>query len=405
VIGPVFKIPIALESKLIWLLVGQSAMLGFSFSLRIFSHMLVAHQRYDVTNYTSAVLFGVSYFVLWFCFAHGRGVYSVLWSSFVGIIISNAMNIWGCFRLRLLPQRGEWGRPSWLRFVELFNFGRDVFLFALGSQLIYASQSAMLTRLLGLEVAAVWNVCTRSYTVIIQVVSKIFEYSSSALAEMMVRGENELLRKRFQEIVTLAMSLSVVAAVGFAICNGTFVKVWLAGKMAWSPLNDMLLAFWLVITISVRLHTGLVGQTKKFGFLRYLFLFEGMAFVGVTLLLREWRGTSVMLMISIGCTLLFSLPYGIWRTRQYFGMSWRELAEWHRGPILLSLWLTPVSIGIWFITRDLSERWRLIITAGTIILFGGFGIVRHGLGRYLQGRLFQLAPSWVKTMFSKLGVS
>lgn len=404
VLAPVFKVPTELESEFVWLLVGQAATLGCSFALRIFSHLLVAHQRFDVTNYTGSVLFVVNYAALWFFFAHGSGVFSILWSQIIGIVIANAMNIWGCVYLKLLPRRREWGRPSWTRFKELFNFGRDVFLFTLGSQLIYASQAALLTRLLGLEVAAIWNVCTRSYTMLLQIISKIFDYSSSALAEMMVQGEKHLLQRRFREIVTVAMSLSVAAAVSFAICNGPFVRVWLSDKIIWSTLNDGLLAVWLVTTVCVRLHTGLVGQTKVFGFLRYLYLVEGLAFVGLTLLLREWRGMTTMLLISIGCGLLFSVPYGLWRTQRYFGLSWRELADWHRGALRLALWLTPAAIGIWFLTRHLPDWWRLILNAGIISLLAGWGVLRHGLGEYLQGRLLHSAPHWAKAWLVRLGL-
>jgi O-antigen/teichoic acid export membrane protein len=404
VLAPVFKVPATLEHEFVWLLVGQSALLGASFALRIFSHLLVAHQRYDVTNYTGSVLFVVNYIVLWFFFAHGGGIFSILWSQAIGIAVSNAMNIWGCVRLKLLPHRGEWGRASWARFTELFKFGRDVFLFALGSQLIYASQIALLTRLLGLEVATVWSVCTRTYIVILQVISKIFDYSSPALAEMMVHGEKELLRRRFREIVTVAMSLSVVAAAGFAICNGPFVRVWLSDKIIWSTLNDGLLAVWLVATVCVRLHTGLVGQTKVLGFLRYLYLFEGLAFVSLTLLLRDWRGMTTMLLLSIGCCCCFSLPYGLRRTRQYFGLHWRDLADWHRGPLRLALWLMPAAIAIWVLTRQLPDFWRLILNATSIGLLAFWVFLRHGLGEYLQGRLLQSSPNWVKALLVRIGL-
>lgn len=401
-IAPVLKIPAEFRHEFIWLLIGQAGIMGVAFALRIFSHVLASHQRYDITNYTASVLFAVNYLVMWYFFAHGAGVFSILWSQAIGIAVSNAMNIWGCIRLKLLPQRGEWGKPSRQRFSELFHFGKDVFLFSLGSQLVNASQIALLTRLVGLETATIWTVCTRTYSVLVQVICKIFDYSSAALAEMMVHGERDLLRNRFREITIVSMSLSVVMAAGFAVCNGAFVSVWTAGKVIWSPLNDGLLAVWLISTVCVRTHTGLVGQTKVFGFLRYVYFFEGVVFISLTLLLREWRGISTMLLISIGCSFLFTVPYSLRRTRQYFGMSWSDLASWHRGPLRLALYLAPLAVAMWFVTRGLPDVWRLILNGSSVSLVAAWMFLRHGMSEYLQTRLVQLCPGWARGWLTRI---
>lgn len=396
VLSPVFKIPAVLERDFVWLLAGQAGVFGISFSLRIFTHMLVAHQRYDVANYTSSLLFVVNYVVMWYFFAHGAGVFSILWSQLFGVVVSNLVNIWACARLQLLPRRGEWGRPSWERFHELFRFGRDFFVFSLGSQLVNASQVALLTRLVGLEMAAVWNVGTRAYTVMLQIICKVFDYSSPALAEMMVHGEKERLRLRFREIVMVSTCLSLVAAAGFAVCNDAFIHVWMAGKVNWAGVNDALLAVWLVTTVSVRLHSGLVGQTKCFGFLRYLHFFEGLAFVGLTLLLQRWASIATMLLISIACAALLSVPYSLWRTCRYFGLRGSELGEWYRGTLRLAFWLVPVAAGSWYLTLHLPESLRLVLNGSAVMAVAIWLLPRYGLGDYLQGRLLQASPAWAK---------
>ena len=94
------------------------------------------------------------------------------------------------------------GRPTWRRFRELFDFGRDVFLTALGFQMLNASQTLILTRILGVELAATWSVCTRTFTFVTQLIYRIFQYSAPALAEMIVRGEKGLLWRYLSRILS-----------------------------------------------------------------------------------------------------------------------------------------------------------------------------------------------------------
>ena len=59
----------------------QCAVLAAGFPMRIFYHLLTAHQRTDISNYSQIGLFLVNYTVLWLCFAHGRGVFSLAYAN------------------------------------------------------------------------------------------------------------------------------------------------------------------------------------------------------------------------------------------------------------------------------------------------------------------------------------
>jgi len=229
-IGPLLHVDTSLQPTLKWLMIGQCSVLAVSFATRTFGHLLAAHQRYDITNYAQALLFGVTFGVTWFGFAHGQGVFSILWAYALTAATLILVNWAGCVRLKLLPRPGEWGRLTWEQFKGVFAFGSDIFLFALGAQLITASQTVLLTRFIGLEAVAVWGVFTRVFEVLQQIVYRIFDYSSSALAEMIVRGEKSLLAVRFRQIVILSASLSVAAGTIFALCNHAFVTLWTSGR-------------------------------------------------------------------------------------------------------------------------------------------------------------------------------
>lgn len=526
--GQWLEVDEGMRSTLKWLLIGQCATLALSSAMRIFGHVLSAHQRFDISNYGQAGLMGLGLFLMWAGFARGLGVYSILFSHAITAVILVVVNAVGCLRLGLLPKKGDWGKPTWQGFKGVFAFGNDIFLYSLGCQLINFSQGILLTRLIGLEAVTVWSVCTRVFVLLQQTIYRIFDYSGSAFAEMIVRGERDRLARRFREVVVLSSSLSVAAAAVFAVCNKSFVDVWTGGrfespllvasdikaprvlmerlakradsaaeflwqqlsditrerivnpptspeawenlqnnlatdlnrliqsgmplaaaqlnpdatramrqpaptdsadglavarfnrhiledafvreisdskKARWSRWNDLLLAVWLIIMVSTHAHTGLVGQAKAFGFMRYIFFLEGFVFIGLSLLIHRWGGITGMLCASIAATLLFSFAYGLRRTSRYFQLDWRELAAWYRGSLRMALRLIPAALTIWLLTRQLPDLWRLILNATSLGLLASWIFVRHGLGEYLQGRLVRSSPNWVKDLLIRIGVS
>jgi O-antigen/teichoic acid export membrane protein len=405
--GPLLRIPAQLQPILFWLVIGQCCITATMFVTRIIAHILNANHRFDMTNYSGSLGLTVNFGVMWWGFSHHCGVFSMLWGQASSVLAVLTMNSIGCHRLKLFPKRGEWGRPTWARFHELFTFGRDQFLYSLGSQLVNFSQTLLLTRLIGLDAAAVWSVYTRAYALLVQVISRIFDFSTSALAEMMVRGERGQLLRRFREIAILSVNLAVAGGALFAVGNSAFVQVWKAGKTfqyPWTPWNDLLLGVWLVISTTVHLHTGLVGQSKAIRFMRYLFFIEGLAFVGLTVLLHRFGGITMMLIVSILCSLCFTCPYGFWRTRNYFQFGWRDLVGWHRGTLAMTAMVVPIAALVWWLASDLRAPERLaadlVLGIWTALMF-----MRHGLGPSLRAEVCRRAPHWAGPLLARVGVT
>ncbi|HEX5222717.1 MAG TPA: oligosaccharide flippase family protein [Verrucomicrobiae bacterium] len=503
-----------------WLLIGQCAVMALSSAFRTFSNVLSAHQRFDVVNYGQAIVLAFSLAVMWVGFACGLGAYSFLVAHAGATLIAVLINFVGCRRLGLLPKRGEWGRPSWKSFKGVFAFGNDIFIYSLGCQLINFSQGILLARLIGLEAVTVWSVCTRVFVLLQQTIYRLFDYSSSAFAEMIVRNERVQLAWRFRQIVLLSSSLSVAAAAVFALSNKAFVDIWTGGrfespllqaadikaptqlirrfadrqnvatqhvwerlsestraylqsepmagsaldaaqqmlatdlnriiksdlslsenltsggqsnaavsdsgnpsslawvnrhaledlfpqeladsrKARWVTANDLLLALWLVLTVSVHAHTGLVGQAKAFGFMRYIFFLEGIAFIGASVLLHRW-GIPAMLGASVAATLAFSFFYGLWRTRNYFQLSLRELASWHQPAAKLALWILPAAVGLGWLTLGWSPLLKLTVGGGAMGVWASWGVIRYGLDETLQAEIVRRSPARFRTIARRM---
>ncbi len=393
-LAAVVGVPETLRRPFAVLMIGQGVLLAGTFLSRVFQYVLAAHQLYDLANYAQTLGFAANFGVLWLGFHFGQGVYSMLWGQLAGWALVVVMSLFWCARRHLFPPTGAWGRPSWIRFRELFAYGRDIFLFQFGAQLVTASQTILLTRMLGLEAAAVWSVCTRAFQLIAQAIYRVFDFSCAALAEMIVREEREKLHERFRSVVMLSGSLSVAAAVLFAACNQAFVRVWSNGEIGWPAVNDALLALWLVVCVYTRTHVGLVGQTKQFRALSAVYFLEGFFFVGLSLLVLRRGGVTAMLLVSIATSLMFTFPYGLWRTSRYFGLPWRTVAwHWVWPSLRLGLVLAPMGYGAWKLSSPWTPEARLAAVGAPLGLLAVVLLFRLGLEPPLKEELARRAPA------------
>ena len=384
----------ALRGTFLQLVIAQGIFIGLGFIFRPPGLMCAAHQRYDVVNYAQGVNQIVSVGVLWISFFLGAGIFSLVWAFAASQLASIAVVCWGCVHLKFLPAKGEWGKPTWLLFHELFAFGRDVFLWSLGAQLINASQVLLITRVLGLEAGAVWSVGVRLYNMLGQFIFRIFDFASGAFAEMMVRRERDRLLRRFQSVVVLSSSLAALSGVMYALLNQPFIELWTSGRIAWTVRNDVLLGTLLVLQVVMKAHAGLVGQTKKFGAFRYIYFIEGLFFVlGSLLVLPRW-GITGMLGVAIVGTCLFSLRYGLLRTCRYFALPASEVAfEWAKPMGRLLLGLIPLAIGCSFLFEALPTHLKLPALAFAVGVPGLLLFFRLGLDAELKCELLRRMPA------------
>lgn len=394
-------IPAEAESTFRSLLIWQSVCLALGFLYRIVWHILVAHQRQEIGNCVNVAHVAVNFMVLWLCFRAGFGVSSMVWGQLAAQVLVGAGAVWLAVRFKMFSGFRSWHRPSWRRFKELFSFSRDMFLYTIGGQLVHASQTILVTRMLGLEAGAVWSICTRALSLITQIVYRIFDYSFPALAEMIVRKETERLKARFRGLVVASVSLTILAAAMLFACNESFVVLWTGGRIAWPSINDLLLGFWLVITLLVRGHTGLIGLTRDFRFLRYVYFLEGLFFVVIALVALRFGGIQGMIIASIIASLLFTSGYSVWRNARYFQTTPKEIiVGWMQPSIRLAVLLLPIAVTVWLSTRYLPAGWRFCInatvvgSAGVILLwrYGLEGSVREELQSRLLSRYIGVAP-------------
>lgn len=377
--------------EFILLLRWQSAILSFGFLVRIFSHLLYAHQRFDIINYGQLGMTVINFVLLWFFFEQGQGVLSLIWANLATAIGNSLLLIIACRKLRLFPQK--WGKLSWRRFKELFDYGKDMFLVSVGTQLIMFSQTFIITRNLGLSAGGTWSVGTKMFNLISQAIWKASDVSAPAFSEMMARREQSTLRERYKSMVIMTASLSGFAAISYVVCNSLFVTIFWRGKFHWPVENDCLLGIWMVVLALLHCHNGFVLMVKKIAFMRYIYFIEGVTFVALAVMVAPLGGLPAIIGASIICSVAFSGAYGIWRVKEYFGLSVKEVGlNWLKpmGKVLLSY--APFAMAVWWIEKHLSIQLRFAIN---ILVCGGCGVflfLRLGLPGSIHHEVLRRAP-------------
>lgn len=400
----VLKIDPELRAEFIGLLGWQSGSLALAFSLRIFSQVLQAHQRGDIQNYSQVFGFVLNFFLMLIFFRAGYGVYSLAWATLGTTLYGGMVCLGASWRLQLLPARGAWGKVCGARFRELFRYGQDMFLVALGTQLIMASQILIIQRTLGSVSATLWGVGTRIFTLILQIISRISDMAGPAFSEMIVRNEREKLQARFRDSVILTGSLGAFFAVGFALCNSTFVTVWTNGKIEWPAINDLGLGLWLAVICVFRCHNLLIIYTKQIGFMRYIYFLEGAVFVMAALWTATYGGFLAIVGCSIVCSCGFSGAYGFWRVSHYLGKTKAELVlGWQKLMARTILLTVPVALITWYLAQPISlPLLRLIFCA---LIYGALGLgifLRFGLPENFRQELARRAPRAVQPILGRI---
>lgn len=371
-----------------WLMIGQCVLVGASFAGRIFTFILQAHQRYDLGNYSLIGGFVVNLLTLWIAFELHLGLYSLLVATAANLLFSNAFCLLAVWWMKFFPAAPRRGRVDWATFRDIFAYATDIFLLSVGQVLISVSQVPLITLMLGLETAAVWSALTKTFMLAQQLIARIFDFSSSPFAEMMVRGERERLRARFRDVVILTASVGVVACLGVALGNGSFVHLWMQGRFSWDAKNDLLMALFIIVGTSTRCHVGLAGLTKDIRAMKYVYVIEGVAFVALGSALAPRWGLAGIIVSGIASNLVCSGLYGLWRTTEYLQFTPREFfLGWLKFPARLFLILLAAAVGLWFALRSLAPLPQLLADTVGLGLAGGFCFWRLGLPEHLRQEL------------------
>jgi len=349
-----FEIPSDLAADFTRLVILTAAVAALGTTTRIFGALLYANTRIDLFNWSGMAALMVGFAALWTAFAAGFGLYALVISQLAAWGTGSLFTISICFRLGFLRPKHLISGLSWSRAKALINFGKDMFAFNLGTQLLDASQIMIVTRTMGLDAAAIWAVSTKLFTFVFQLVAKIEGSAIVYFAEMMVRREQDLLRRRFRQVYQLSTALAVAGVAVAIASNHAFVALWANASLFWSTGADILLGLLVATNCAIRCGADLIIHTKRLGALRFIYFIEAALFLGLAFAASSRFGFYGILVPALACALSCRALYVVSRVSGYLGVSALDVGIlWIRRSFLLSAVLVPATTWI----SVLADQW------------------------------------------------
>ena len=361
------EIPGPLQDKFHLLLVVNGSIQAVGLALRAETAPLWAHQRIDITHWVISASLFVSFASMALGFWAGWGIYSYLFGSALGGVVSWSLGLVACHCLHLYPEQRGSGSFQKSLFLRMLGFGSDVLLMQLGALLCSGSQILLVTKLLGLEAAAVFSVATKTLTMMQQLLGRILESAAPGLTEIFVRGDRARFIKRFYQMVLAISVLTLVATTAMILANRLFVDVWTRGKIVWNSGGDICLGILLLLSMLTRALQGSFGMSGDYSKIRFLPLTEGVLFIILALAAGGRFGLTGILASAFVSQLLISLFPTILKVRQEFPS--REF--WSRFACFTTAaagWCLVTSIFSIQIDPQTCSRVSLVFIFGWIIL-------------------------------------
>ncbi len=303
-------------------ILGTATCMGFS--SKIVQSWYYAIQRLEVCNMISLGMMVIEFALLWWLLRSGHGLASLAWARLVSITLTSGILWWTGIRFAAFPAHfltGSWNLPM---FRELATFGGGMFLLTLGTQLLTMTQTAMVTKMLGLATAAVWATAPKLFQMALQMVSKLWDYRIPYLSTLMAKDERVSLIRDFSSLFRATAYIGGGGLGAIAAVNPMFLALWTHDTIQWEHVNDWLMAIILYAALLIRCLTDFVLHTKKVGWMPLLMMVEGLIFVGTAMWMLPRHGIPGMLVASLVAGGLLRLAYAWKQFRCYLRLETRD---------------------------------------------------------------------------------
>ena len=230
----------------------QVLLVGLFFLIRPFSSLLFAAQRYEINNIVSSLSMLLSLALIWCGLRYGIGLWALPLASLFQQVCSSFATFFMVRKLDLLPATWRQERTTWKGVADLFMEAFDYFSWSGFSMAGSAVQSVFLSRFLGLEVVAVWNVGSKLASFAYMLFSNLLNNAFMGLSELFERGET---KKSFATFLSLFLSSLTFLAVfaGFSIFfNEIFISLWTHKQISFPASCTVVVFTWLILASLIR---------------------------------------------------------------------------------------------------------------------------------------------------------
>lgn len=352
-VGHIYQIPPELAETFRWTLLGQTALAAISMITRMLGAPLYVHQRHDLIQLSQIITLMVFYMVLRLGLHWGWGLYSMLANTAAGVLWGVCFSVFQCLRLGLYPTQKALGWPKRSELGSVLQYSRDMFVVQVGSSWVAGLPLLLLPRLLGLEAAALWTVCSRPFMVLRQLVWKPGEITISMLCELYTKGDLARMLARWSHVTQIVTGLSICA---FSVCaanNAAFLPLWLGKSVDWPGSLNWCFAFYCIAGTATGSVASTMGFEKQMGYVRFAPLLEGLLLVVNSLWMTRVWGVGGLItaatIAQLGTTFQMSLRHlatiGDGRSRDLFTAGFGRILR-----------LLPLVVGMAWLASKISDR-------------------------------------------------
>ena len=230
----------------------QFILVGIFFLVRPLSALLLAAQRFEINNLASSLSIVLSIGIIWIGFRLGLGLWALPLGSLFQQITSTLTTVWMVRKLDLLPL--SWWRQSstWKGVSDLFLEALDFFSWSGFSTAGATLQSVFLSRFLGLEAVAIWNVGAKLASFAYMIFSNFFNTAFMGLSELVEKGDPQNCLRSFLNLSLFTLSCLTIFAGCALLFNDLFILLWTHGQITFPPSCTGAIFSWLILAGTLR---------------------------------------------------------------------------------------------------------------------------------------------------------
>jgi O-antigen/teichoic acid export membrane protein len=220
-----FAIPPELMSQARTLWLWMFALAVAQYLIRIMGGILYAQNRFYWNNFGNTIAFWVGLAAFVGFLKHGDGILSYAYSSAVQTACA-AWVPWLGVRVGPDRLRFDFSNISFRRVGRLYGFSGALSLVQIANLLLVSGQTLIVTKWLGLEAAAGYNVSAKIIMTARGVLWQLFESFLPGWQQLFLRGQMKQLFHQWQKRFDLVMSVAFAITSLFIALNPWFVRIW-----------------------------------------------------------------------------------------------------------------------------------------------------------------------------------
>lgn len=324
-----FPIPTSLFSQArdlwLWLLTVNAMILP----LRVFRGIVIAQNR-SYWMYGGVMLGSWGGLLAFFIFLKaGWGVLAYGWMAMaqtgltVGLPL--AATLFGPHHFRL-----SWRNLPWRHLRELFGFSLAIFVISVSVQIVFMSQSLIITKILGLAAVASFTVCSKVPMLLMQAIWQPFDAFIPRWQIYWAKGQKAVLTEEYRRMFRFTVGLATAVMVCCFALNRWFVFIFGKPEFYVGKTFDVFFALFVIIPVWTHCLAQCFVLAKRMKGLAVVVLINTALFLAAAIIGTKLYGLTGFVGFTAVYSLIgVSLWYQLLRGPRLLGLNLRELARDH----------------------------------------------------------------------------